>query len=177
MTGVNAAFDGSTASQLAGSVAGAGGLAKNGSGTLTLSGANSYAGGHHGQWRCAGPRGSTSSLQGAIVNNATVEVDQTINGSYAGNMSGSGTLMKSGAGTLTLSVEFLLGGTTVTGGTLSGTSSNLQGTIANNAVVEFNQSIAGSYSGAMSGSGQLAKSGSGTLTLGSQLIFGRHDRQ
>ena len=57
------------------------------------------------------------------------------------------------------------GGTTVTGGTLAGTSSSLQGNIVNNAAVVFDQATNGAYSGALSGTGSLTKSGTGTLTL------------
>ena len=46
-----------------------------------------------------------------------------------------------------------------------GNSTNLQGNIVNNAAVVFNQTVGGTYAGAMSGTGSLTKSGAGTLTL------------
>jgi autotransporter-associated beta strand protein len=57
------------------------------------------------------------------------------------------------------------GGSTVSAGSLIGTTSSLQGSITNNAVVEFAQATAGTYAGAMTGSGSLTKSGAGALTL------------
>ena len=55
-------------------------------------------------------------------------------------MSGTGSLTKSGAGTLILSgVNSYSGGTTVSGGTLQGNTTSLQGNILNNASVTFNQ--------------------------------------
>ena len=47
------------------------------------------------------------------------------------------------------------GGTMVMAGMLQGTTTSLQGNIINNATVFFNQSGAGTYAGAMSGSGAL----------------------
>jgi hypothetical protein len=44
--------------------------------------------------------GTTTSLKGAITNNAQIEFDQATNGTYLGNMDGTGSLTKSGAGKL-----------------------------------------------------------------------------
>jgi autotransporter-associated beta strand protein len=67
-------------------------------------------------------------LQGNITNNASVVFDQAGNGTYAGTMSGSGTLTKAGAGDLTLSgTNSYSGGTIVTSGTLLfGADANLE---------------------------------------------------
>jgi fibronectin-binding autotransporter adhesin len=154
----------STDTTYAGVISGTGSLTKSGTGTLTLTGANTYSGGTTlGAGTLAG---TSSSLQGAIVNNATVNFDQSTSGAYAGVMSGTGALTKSGAGTLTLTgANTYSGGTTVAAGTLSGTTTSLQGAIVNNATVNFDQGTAGSYAGAMSGTGALTKSGAGTVTL------------
>ncbi len=78
-------------------------------------------------------------------------------------MSGTGLLTKSGAGTLTLTgVNNYVGGTTVTAGTLQGDTTSLQGNIVNNAAVVFDQAVAGTYAGAMSGTGSLTKNNAGT---------------
>jgi autotransporter-associated beta strand protein len=58
------------------------------------------------------------------------------------------------------------GGTTVSGGTLIGTTSSLQGSIVNNAAVVFDQGFDGTYVGSMSGSGGLTTLGIGAVTLG-----------
>jgi outer membrane autotransporter protein len=79
---------------------GSGALTKTGAGTLTLSGANTYNGG---TTVSAGTlAGNTTSLQGNITNNSQVEFNQTVSGTYAGILSGSGSLIKDGTGTLTL---------------------------------------------------------------------------
>jgi autotransporter-associated beta strand protein len=145
-------------------VSGTGQLIKTGSGTLTLTGANSYTGG---TLVSAGRLVvDTTSLQGAITNNAAVEFAQTTAGTYAGAMSGTGSLTKSGTGILTLTgANSYSGGTLVSAGRLTGNTASLQGAIVNNAAVEFAQSTAGAYAGAMSGTGSLTKTGAGTLTL------------
>ena len=57
------------------------------------------------------------------------------------------------------------GGTTVSAGTLLGNTTSLQGNIINNAEVEFKQSSNGTYAGVISGSGQLVKAGTGSVSL------------
>ncbi|WDQ16393.1 autotransporter outer membrane beta-barrel domain-containing protein [Rhodopirellula sp. P2] len=95
-----------------------GGIVKSGDGTLTLSGANSYTGG---TTVSAGTLiGNTTSLQGNIANNASVQFNQAADGTYAGVVSGTGSLTKSGSEALTLSgVNTFTGTTTVSAGRLS----------------------------------------------------------
>ena len=148
----------------AGNISGTGGLTKQGSGTLTLTGANTYSG----VTTVSGGTlaGNTTSLQGNIVNNAAVVFDQGGDGTYAGNMAGSGSLTLTGGGNVTLSgTNTYTGGTTVSGGTLTGTTTSLRGNITNNAAVVFNQTTSGTYSGVMSGTGTLTKTGTGTVIL------------
>src|SRR5581483_10399046 len=87
-------------------------------GTLILTGSNSYSGG---TTVSAGTlQGNSASLQGNILNNSAVVFDQAFNGSYAGILSGSGTLTKQNSGTLTLSgTNTYTGNTFITGGTLA----------------------------------------------------------
>ena len=143
---------------------GTGALIKTGAGTVVLAGNNSYSGGT--TVSDGTLQGSADSLQGDIVNNAALVFDQAQDGTYAGVVSGSGTLTKVGAGSLLLvGNSSYTGGTTVLGGLLQGSSSTLQGDIANNAQVNFVQVSEGAYGGAMSGNGRLIKSGAGLLVL------------
>lgn len=98
-----------------------GGLTKAGVGTLTLTGSNTYAGGttvSAGELSI-GDGGTTGSVTGNIVNNANLTFDRSDAVTYAGVISGSGSLLKDGAGTLTLtSNSTFTGSTDVLAGTL-----------------------------------------------------------
>ncbi|KPN04893.1 hypothetical protein AN652_21300, partial [Xanthomonas arboricola pv. pruni] len=110
--------------------------------------------------------GNTTSLQGNIVDNATLVFDQAGDGTFAGNVTGSGTLIKNGAGALTLDgVNAYLGGTTINAGTLIGDTDSLQGNIANAGALVFQQTANGTYAGILSGTGSLLKDGVGTLLV------------
>ncbi len=104
------------------------GLTKLGANTLTLSGANTYSGGTLVSGGTL--RGDSTSLQGAITNNAATIFDNATNGTYAGVMSGTGTVAKTGAATLTLNAtNTYSGATTVEAGKLA-----VNGAISNSAV-------------------------------------------
>jgi len=152
-----------------GSIVGLGGsLEKIGSGNLILLGGNTYSGG---TLVSAGRLTvTTASLpSGDITNQAELVIDQSFAGSFTGNISGNGLLVKNGTGHVTLlGNNSYLGGTSVNGGRLIGNTSSLQGDILNLSAVEFNQTGNGSYDGVMSGTGLLLKSGAGGLALTQQ---------
>ena len=157
-------FDQNSAGTFGGVLSGDGALVKLGSGAVTLTGANTYSGGT--TVTEGSLVGTTTSLQGAITNNAAVTFNQSTAGTYAGVMSGNGSLTKLGGGAVTLTgANTYSGGTTVSAGSLVGTTTSLQGAITNNAAVTFNQSTSGTYAGVMSGNGSLTKLGSGAVTL------------
>jgi autotransporter-associated beta strand protein len=140
-------------------------LEKVGSGKLTLTGANTFT---NGTTITAGELAvSSQSLKGDVMNNGTLTFNQSFgDGTFSGNISGSGSFFKDGDDTLTLSgANSYGGGTTVTGGTLIGDTDALQGEIVNNATVTFRQNVDGTYSGEMSGAGALVKEGAGNVTL------------
>lgn len=105
---------------LNGNIGGSGPITKQGTGFLTLGGDNtSFTG--TATISAGTVTGNTASLPGNIVNNAALIFLQPSNGSHSGNLSGSGTLTKSGAGILTLSGN---------NASFSGSSTISQGTIA-----------------------------------------------
>ena len=157
-------FNQAVSGTFSGQMPGLGVLIKDGPGDLVLSRNSSYSGGTR---VVSGTlRGSTSSLRGTIINEATVAFDQISSGTYAGGMVGVGTLLKSGSGELTLSgSNNYSGGTLVTAGVVRGTADSIRGGISNDSIVIFDQRVTGTYSGSMTGSGSLTKEGDGALTL------------
>jgi fibronectin-binding autotransporter adhesin len=164
-------FNQATTGTFAGTLTGTGVLAKAGSGTVVLSGSVTA-----GTYDVIGGRlvGSASTIRGPVTTNAVVEFSQLSSGTFFGFTRGAGSVVKSGSGTLVVSGSLGHGGgTTVQSGRLVGNSSTLRGDIANGGVVEFSQTISGSYGGILSGTGSLTKSGFGSLILtGSNTLSG-----
>ncbi|WP_140920319.1 autotransporter-associated beta strand repeat-containing protein [Limnobaculum xujianqingii] len=103
-----------------GEIGGAGSLIKTGTGTLTLSGVNSYQGG---STLSGGTLVATNGLAlglGDIENNATLELNFASDSALDNLLSGSGSLVKTGSGIATLSaVGSTQGAVSVDQGTLS----------------------------------------------------------
>ncbi|WP_455153133.1 autotransporter-associated beta strand repeat-containing protein [Cupriavidus basilensis] len=84
--------------------------------------------------------------------------------------SGPATLTKAGAGTLVLTAgNTYTGGTTIGAGTLQlgdgGTTGSILGDVANSGVLAFDRSDVNTFSGAVSGTGSLSQTGTGTTVL------------
>ena len=150
------AFDSAFTQSLPGAVSGSGALLKAGSGSLIITGNNTYTGG---TTISAGTlAGNSDSLQGNITNNAVLAFNQTANGTFAGGISGSGSVTKNGSGSLTLNgTNTHSGPTSVTAGTLvvTGALGSTPVTIGNGAT--------------LGGTGTLG--GNLTLAAGSNLAF------
>jgi len=148
-----------------GAISGSGSLTKTGGGTLVLSGANSYSGGT--AIESGTLVANTATLPGDVANNANLVLNQATDGTFAGVISGSGSLTKTGGGTLTLSgANSYTGGTTIQNGMLVADTGTLSGTVVNNSVLVLNQTQDGAFNGAISGSGMVKKTGAGTLHIG-----------
>ncbi|EDT9480020.1 hypothetical protein AVH00_004659, partial [Salmonella enterica subsp. enterica] len=101
---------------------------------------------------------------GDVTDNATLELNT--GGTFDNAISGSGKVEKSGDDALTLSgANTYTGGTLISDGTLVASNVEALGTgdVTDNAVLELN--TGGDFDNAISGSGQVEKSGDGTLTL------------
>ncbi|MJU15672.1 autotransporter outer membrane beta-barrel domain-containing protein, partial [Salmonella enterica subsp. enterica] len=129
-----------------------------------LSGVNSYTGGTTISGGTLVASNVDALGRGDVTDNATLEMNT--GGDFANNIGGTGSVVKSGDKTLTLSgANSYTGGTTISGGTLVATNVEALGTgsVTDNATLELN--TGGDFDNAISGSGQVVKSGDGTLTL------------
>jgi autotransporter-associated beta strand protein len=117
-----------------------GALTKSGVGTLTLTGADTFAGGttiSAGTLQI-GDGGTTGSLSGDIVNNAALVFNRSDAITFGDVISGTGTLEKLGTGTLTLfGINIYTGAITVTGGTLEISGSIASTTVTNNSFLAY----------------------------------------
>jgi autotransporter-associated beta strand protein len=143
---------------------GSGALLKRGDGTLLLQGAQRYSGGTVVE---AGTlQGDTESLQGSIVNNASLVVEQDSNGTLAADVAGSGALTKRGTGTVRLAGNnTYTGGTFIEAGTLQGSASALRGPIQNDGTLVLDRNEDSVLADAFTGTGRLLKTGTGTLVV------------
>ena len=149
-----------------------GALTKLGTGTQILSGTNTFTRGTTitaGSLRI-GAAGTAGTLAGNIVNNAGLTFDRTDSLTYAGVISGTGTLTKLGTGVLTLTgANSYSGVTTISAGTLrigNGTTAGTlgAGNITNNGILAFARTNLVAVTGVISGTGSVT-SADGTIVL------------
>ncbi|HFD6147629.1 TPA: fibronectin-binding autotransporter adhesin ShdA [Salmonella enterica] len=162
--------------ELENTLSGTGSLVKTGTGELTLSGDNTYSGGTTIAGGTLTADHADSLGSGDINNSGVLQVGE---GELENTLSGSGSLVKTGTGELTLSGDNTYsGGTTIAGGTLTADHADSLGSgdIDNSGVLQVGE---GELKNTLSGSGSLVKTGTGELTLsgdntysGGTTIFG-----
>ncbi|WP_080177836.1 fibronectin-binding autotransporter adhesin ShdA [Salmonella enterica] len=148
--------------ELENTLSGSGSLVKTGTGELTLSGDNTYSGGTTITGGTLTADHADSLGSGDIDNSGVLKVGE---GDLENTLSGSGSLVKTGTGELTLSGDnSYSGGTTIIGGTLTADHADSLGTgaVANSGVLQVGE---GELENTLSGSGSLVKTGTGELTL------------
>ncbi|WP_080177466.1 fibronectin-binding autotransporter adhesin ShdA [Salmonella enterica] len=148
--------------ELENTLSGSGSLVKTGTGELTLSGDNSYSGDTTITGGTLTADHADSLGTGVIANSGVLQVGE---GELENTLSGTGSLVKTGTGELTLSGDNTYsGGTTITGGTLTADHADSLGTgvIANSGVLQVGE---GELENTLSGTGSLVKTGTGELTL------------
>ncbi|MFJ3461583.1 autotransporter domain-containing protein [Achromobacter spanius] len=173
-------------------ISGVGGIDKTEAGTLTLTGANTYAGktvlsgGTLSVARDAslGDPAAALRFQGGtleITGDAFNDTARAIEWSAAGggfniadaantftitqSLNGTGSLVKSGPGTLRLTGTQAYGDTFVSAGTLIGDADSIRGNVTNAGAVVFEQATPGTFAGNITSTGTLQKTGGSILTL------------
>jgi autotransporter-associated beta strand protein len=177
-----ATFEGDNSKIINGNISGTGGIAQSGNGSMTLNAQNSYTGTtaiNSGTLQLLGSANlGNGNYSGTISNNGTFVVNTTENQILSGPISGSGALVKSNAGNLTLrGVNNYSGNTTINAGSvfleddgLLG-SASYSGNVLNNGVLEFKGTASQSLNGIISGSGGVTFNGTGETTLASNNTY------
>ncbi|RIP02513.1 fibronectin-binding autotransporter adhesin ShdA [Salmonella enterica subsp. enterica serovar Muenchen] len=143
-------------------VTGEGQIVKSGSDELIVTGANDYSGGTTISAGALTADHADSLGTGTIANNGVLKVGE---GELENTLSGTGSLVKTGTGELTLSGDNdYSGGTTIDDGVLIADNADSLGTgaVANNGELQVGE---GELENTLSGSGSLVKTGTGELTL------------
>jgi len=164
-----------------GAMSGSGSLTQTGA-PLVLTGSNSYTGATTvtSGTLTIGGAGSlgVGSYAGAIPNASSFVYNSSAAQTLSGVISGTGSLVQAGPGTLTLTgTNTSTGVTTITGGTLTiggaGALGNgsYAGAISNAGSFAYNSSAAQTLSGVISGTGSLVQAGPGTFTLSASNTF------
>ncbi|HEY4146948.1 autotransporter-associated beta strand repeat-containing protein [Pinirhizobacter sp.] len=175
-----------------GAISGAGALTKIGTGSLLLSGANTYAGGTfinggivsvNNDSNLGDAAGAVSLNGGTLKNTGALTsardmtlgsgggtFDTTVDATLTGTITGAGALNKIDSAALVLAGDNTYsGGTTITGGVLQlgngGTTGSIVGNVVNNGTLVLDRSDSLALAGVVSGVGAVEQQGSGTTVL------------
>jgi autotransporter-associated beta strand protein len=167
-------FNRSDSATIANLISGAGSLSQTGAGTTILTADNTYTGAttvsagtlQVGNGGATGSLGDTS----AVTNSGTLAFNRTGTFTITPEITGSGSLLQSGPGTVVLAAGAgHTGGTTIAGGTLvvgtGGTTGSITGPVTNNGTFALNRSDDLDFANVISGSGSFDHRGVGTLRL------------
>ena len=139
---------------------------------MILTGANTYAGGTTiaaGTIQL-GNGGATGGIVGDVLDNGTLAFDRSDTMTFAGVISGPGSVSQIGSGaTILTGANTYTGGTTIAAGTLQlgngGATGSIVGNVVDNGTLAFDRSDAVTFPGLISGTGSVSQIGSGSTTL------------
>ncbi|MDX8525145.1 autotransporter-associated beta strand repeat-containing protein [Mesorhizobium sp. MSK_1335] len=141
--------------------------------TQILSGADTYTGGttiDAGAGLQLGIGGAGGSIVGDVLDNGLLAFNRSDSYTFAGAITGAGTVAQNGTGTTILTgANTYSGGTTIAAGALElgngGAGGSIVGDVADNGALIFNRSDSYVFAGAIAGAGTVAQNGTGTTIL------------
>lgn len=165
-------FDRSDAYAYDGVISNVGHVEQAGPGTTILTGDSTYTGGttiSAGVLQL-GDGGASGSIVGDVVDNGILAFDRSDSYTFAGLISGTGSVSQLGAGTTILTANnSYTGGTTISAGTLQlgngGTNGSIVGDVVDNGSFAIDHSDTFTFGGAISGGGDFSQIGGGTTIL------------
>ena len=166
-------FDRSDTLTFAGIISGPGDVQQNGTGTTVLTGNNTYTGDtiiNAGTLQLGNGGTTGNTIGNSVDDEGMLAFDRSNVLAFAGTISGKGSVQQNGTGTIILTGNnTYTGGTTINAGTLQigngGTTGSIGGNVFDKGTLIFDRSDTITFSGAISGSGNLVQSGGGILTL------------
>jgi outer membrane autotransporter protein len=173
------AFNRSDVVTFGGVISGTGSVHQNGTGTTIFTGANTYGGGttiNSGILQL-GNGGATGSIMGNVIDNSSLAFNRSDVVTFAGMISGTGSVHQNGTGTTIFTgANTYGGGTTINAGILQlgngGATGSIMGNVVDNSSLAFNRSDTVTFGGAISGAGNVHQNGTGTTIFTAANTYG-----